>query len=153
LALYLLNHAGKGFAVGDINGEELDGTQTTRTTRTEGGLMAGILTRFQPPQPSSTPSPAMQCETCTPPQPLAGPWNQHCADAMLAAVHRCCDRALSEGEANTPARKNVVEVCREVAVRHHADRDPLLWEELQSLEAILSQWQERPKMEKRKGPC
>jgi hypothetical protein len=67
-------------------------------------------------------------------------WDQARADAVLSAVHARCDRALVAGEANSQARRNVVEVCRAVAVLHHRDRYPLLWNEPESLEELIARW-------------
>jgi DNA adenine methylase len=57
----------------------------------------------------------------------------------LAAVHARCNAALAR-EANTAARQHAIETCRAVAVQHHKDHDPLLWEELESLEELFARW-------------
>jgi hypothetical protein len=67
------------------------------------------------------------------------PWDQVRADAALAAIHLRCNAALAR-EANTAARQHAIETCRAIAVQHHRDRDPLLWDELESLEAMLARW-------------
>jgi hypothetical protein len=71
-------------------------------------------------------------------------WDQSQADAILAEVYRRCDQALTSGEANTQARRNVVKVCCEVAAQHHKGRDALLWDELESLQALFARWKEAP---------
>jgi DNA adenine methylase len=83
---------------------------------------------------------ALVAANSSPTSPAVPPWDQARADAVLADVHARCNRALTTGEANTAARRNVVEVCREVAVNHHRDRDPLLWDELESLEELFTRW-------------
>jgi site-specific DNA-methyltransferase (cytosine-N4-specific) len=82
---------------------------------------------------------ALATANASPTSPAAPPWDQARADAVLADVHARCNRALS-GEANTQARRNVIETCRAVAVGHHAARDPVLWDELASLESLIAGW-------------
>jgi hypothetical protein len=74
------------------------------------------------------------------------PWDAAKADDLLAAVHARCNRARAR-EANTAARQAVIEVCRDVAVAHHRARDPIFWDELESLEALISRWGETDRWE------
>jgi hypothetical protein len=76
----------------------------------------------------------------SPTSSAAAPWDQARADTLLASIHARCNRALASSEANTAARRNVVEVCREVAALHHRNRDPLLWDELESLDTLIARW-------------
>jgi hypothetical protein len=85
-------------------------------------------------------SAALAAANSSPTSPAAPPWDQAHADAVLAAVYARCNRALTTGEANTVARRNVIDVCRQVAVGHHRDRDPSFWDELESLDALISRW-------------
>ena len=67
-------------------------------------------------------------------------WDEARADAALAAVHARCYQALTNGQANTEARWKAIETSREVAVQHHREHDPLLYDDLESLEAMIQRW-------------
>jgi hypothetical protein len=73
--------------------------------------------------------------------PAPGSWDAPAADAALAVVNARLARALAEGgEADTPARRNVVEAYRRVVAGYHRDRHPLLQESLEATEALLARW-------------
>jgi hypothetical protein len=94
-----------------------------RTKRVDGG-----------PETSTTST------TSTTPAPDA--WDPDAADRALAAVHARCNYALGSGEASGPARQAVLEVSRGLAVQHHRDRDPLLFQDLEELEALITRWKQ-----------
>jgi hypothetical protein len=71
--------------------------------------------------------------------PPAAAWDQACADAALAACIARLERGLRE-HAKAPTRRNVIELTRRIVTRHHAERDPVLWTDLDALEAMLARW-------------
>jgi hypothetical protein len=69
-------------------------------------------------------------------------WDAARADAVLAAINARLDRALRY-DADTEARRTVLETYRGAVARLHRNRDPLLWESLKSIEALLARWRVR----------
>jgi hypothetical protein len=65
------------------------------------------------------------------------------ADAVLAAAMARLDRALAK-EADTQARRNVVEVYRGVILDYHREHNPLLLQSAVWLEAVFARWRSRP---------
>jgi hypothetical protein len=127
---FTLAAEGDGIRVRPASRLSEDLRQAVRRYKAE---LLAILSAQAAPLPPTRPS--------EPSAPSAAPWDAAVADAVLAAVNARLDRALAKGgEADTPARRNVVEAYRRVIAGYHRDRHPLLWESLAAAEGLLARW-------------
>jgi hypothetical protein len=92
---------------------------------------AEVMPLLQTLAPPLAPVPSVPCDG----------WDTTRADAALAAIHARLDRAVAaRGEANTLARRNVVDSVRRVVGEHHRTHDALLWTDLVETERRLGWW-------------
>jgi hypothetical protein len=74
---------------------------------------------------------------------VSPPWDQAQADGTLDAIESRLSRAVTiRGEANTDARKRVVEIYRGLGRRYHREHSPLLWEMVVVVERLLAEWRQ-----------
>jgi hypothetical protein len=67
-------------------------------------------------------------------------WDAARAAAALGDVFLLVEWALRRGIANTAARRNVLELSRQLAVQHCKDHDPILFEAVESVNQLIARW-------------
>jgi hypothetical protein len=72
-------------------------------------------------------------------------WDSDCAAIIIAKVDALIDAAIAPGGiANTPARRQLLEIDRQLIRRYDRERDPLLWswfEPGRGTAGLIARWQ------------